>query len=187
MCRALPSNHSNQLRLRLLVSHLFVKGCPLVSGCEPMRIMSISSTDACRASRSALIHANAIEITPSHTDAVSPAFVDSIRRLGVLQPLLVAAQGGRYRVIAGRRRLAAALSAGLREVPCLVQHVDAEHAEQMALASTLAGGASRPASPAISAPEKPRVASELNFFFCPSSCAYWSPPASLGPVRYLFF
>src|SRR5688572_3343070 len=120
-----------------------------------------------------LIDANAIESGPSHTDAVSPAFVDSIKRLGVLQPLLVAAQGGRYRVIAGRRRLAAALSAGLREVPCLVQHVDAEHAEQMALASNLPAARPRPASPAISsAPEKPGVASELtNIVSALVSCA----------------
>lgn len=120
-----------------------------------------------------LIDANAIESGPSHADAVSPAFVDSIKRLGVLQPLLVAAQGGRYRVIAGRRRLAAALSAGLREVPCLVQHVDAEHAEQMALASNLPAARPRPASPAISsAPEKPGVASELtNIVSALVSCA----------------
>lgn len=120
-----------------------------------------------------LIDANAIESGPSHADAVSPAFVDSIKRLGVLQPLLVAAQGGRYRVIAGRRRLAAALSAGLREVPCLVQHVDAEHAEQMALASNLPAARPRPASSASgSTPEKPGVASELtNIVSALVSCA----------------
>ena len=120
-----------------------------------------------------LIDASAIESGPSHSEAVSPAFVDSIKRLGVLQPLLVTAQGGRYRVIAGRRRLAAALSAGLREVPCLVQHVDAEHAEQMALASNLPAARPRPVPPAIhQAPEKPGVASELtNIVSALVSCA----------------
>ena len=121
-----------------------------------------------------LIDASAIESGPSQNEAVSPAFVDSIKRFGVMQPLLVTAQSGRYRVIAGRRRLAAALSAGLREVPCLVQHVDAEHAEQMALASNLPAARPRPvAAPAIhSAPEKPGVASELtNIVSALVSCA----------------
>lgn len=121
-----------------------------------------------------LIDASAIESGPSHTEAVSPAFVDSIKRFGVLQPLLVTAQSGRYRVIAGRRRLAAALSAGLREVPCLVQHVDAEHAEQMALASNLPAARPRPVAPPPihSAPEKPGLASELtNIVSALVSCA----------------
>jgi hypothetical protein len=120
-----------------------------------------------------LIDASAIESSPSPSDTVSPAFVDSIKRLGVLQPLLVTAHGGRYRVIAGRRRLAAALLAGLRDVPCLVQHVDADHAEQMALASNLPAARPRPASaPVSSVPDKPGVASELtNIVTALVSCA----------------
>ena len=39
----------------------------------------------------------------------SAAFVESIRRHGVLQPLLVRSRGGRHLVIAGRKRLAAAM------------------------------------------------------------------------------
>jgi hypothetical protein len=120
-----------------------------------------------------LIDASAIESSPSHSDSVSPAFVDSIKRLGVLQPLLVTAHSGRYRVIAGRRRLAAALLAGLRDVPCLVQHVDADHAEQMALASNLPAARPRPApAPLSSVPDKPGVASELtNIVTALVSCA----------------
>lgn len=120
-----------------------------------------------------LIDASAIESSPSHSDTVSPAFIDSIKRLGVLQPLLVTAHSGRYRVIAGRRRLAAALLAGLREVPCLVQHVDADHAEQMALASNLPAARPRPApAPLTSVPDKPGVASELtNIVTALVSCA----------------
>jgi ParB-like chromosome segregation protein Spo0J len=69
----------------------------------------------------------------------------------VLQPILVQTRGGRYRLIAGRKRLAAAISAGLREVPCLVQRVDEEQAGQLAEATNLpaqdaAAAASRPAA-----------------------------------------
>jgi ParB/RepB/Spo0J family partition protein len=64
-------------------------------------------------------------------------FVESIRHHGVLQPLLVQTRGGRYRLIAGRRRLSAAITAGLREVPCLIQRVDEEQAHAMAEATNL--------------------------------------------------
>jgi hypothetical protein len=68
----------------------------------------------------------------------SEAFVDSIRRHGVLQPLLVQGREGRYRLIAGRGRLAAAIAAGLREVPCLVQRVGEHEAALLAEATNLA-------------------------------------------------
>lgn len=50
--------------------------------------------------------------------------VSSITRFGLLQPLLVRRRNGRYSLIAGGRRLAAAVAAGLSEVPCLVHEVD---------------------------------------------------------------
>ncbi|MBO2516007.1 MAG: hypothetical protein CW338_01850 [Clostridiales bacterium] len=45
---------------------------------------------------------------------------ESIRTAGILQPLLVAEVGGRYRIIAGERRFRAARMAGLEKVPCIV-------------------------------------------------------------------
>jgi len=99
-----------------------------------------------------LIDARTIEV---RGDDPRPAasFVESIKRHGVLQPILVQTRGGRYRLIAGRKRLAAAISAGLREVPCLVQRVDEEQAGQLAEATNLpaqeaAGAAAPAASPA---------------------------------------
>lgn len=58
-------------------------------------------------------------------------FESSIRRLGVLEPLLVSKSGTQYRVIAGMRRLRAALKLGLGTVPCLVHDVDAEKLKDM--------------------------------------------------------
>ena len=50
---------------------------------------------------------------------------DSIRRHGVLQPVLVTTDGDeRYRLIAGHRRIAAATAAGLTEIPAVVRPVD---------------------------------------------------------------
>lgn len=45
---------------------------------------------------------------------------ESIKTAGILQPLLVAETGGRYRIIAGERRYRAARMAGLEKVPCVV-------------------------------------------------------------------
>jgi len=58
-------------------------------------------------------------------------FESSIRRLGVLEPLLVGRSGAQYRVIAGMRRLRAAHRLGLGTVPCLVHEVDADKLKDM--------------------------------------------------------
>ena len=50
----------------------------------------------------------------------------SIREHGVLVPLVVAQEGGRYRLIAGHRRHRAATVAGLERVPVVVREPDAE-------------------------------------------------------------
>lgn len=54
------------------------------------------------------------------------SLAESIRRCGVLQPLIVRRQGAGYELIAGERRLRAAKLAGMREVPCLVMQTDEE-------------------------------------------------------------
>ena len=49
------------------------------------------------------------------------SLADSIREAGVLQPLLVVEDNGRYRIVAGERRFRAARIAGLSSVPCIVR------------------------------------------------------------------
>jgi hypothetical protein len=60
------------------------------------------------------------------------ALVNSIQKHGVLQPLLVRPRAGRFELIAGARRLAAAAQAALSEVPCLVHQVDEVRARALA-------------------------------------------------------
>lgn len=58
----------------------------------------------------------------------------SIKRYGILQPLVVVAQSnGRFRLIAGERRLRAAREAGLREVPVVVRVASDEESLEIAL------------------------------------------------------
>lgn len=114
-----------------------------------------------------LVEASSIEV---RGDAPRPTlpFIDSVKRHGVLQPLLVQMRGGRYRLIAGRKRLAAAVAAGLHDVPCIVQRVDEEQAGLMAEATNVPAqeqAASAPAqataAPAAALPNSDGALDEL--------------------------
>ena len=61
--------------------------------------------------------------------------IDSIQAYGILQPLLVRRLRGRYQLLAGSKRLTAAVNAGLKEVPCLVHEVDDVEARRLAEAA----------------------------------------------------
>lgn len=63
--------------------------------------------------------------------------VQSVRERGVLQPLLVRAAGGGYELIAGERRLRAAVAAGLAEVPVRLMAVSDREALELALIENL--------------------------------------------------
>jgi signal transduction histidine kinase len=82
-------------------------------------------------------------------------FEESIRRLGVLEPLLVGKGGSQYRVIAGMRRLRAARKLGLNTVPCLVHDVDDERMKNMREAAMQRLSAAP--SPPPSEPSEPAV------------------------------
>ena len=62
---------------------------------------------------------------------------DSIRRYGVLSPLSVRRRPGGYELVAGERRLRAALLAGLTEVPCVVLDLDDAESGTVALVENL--------------------------------------------------
>ncbi len=57
----------------------------------------------------------------------------SIREKGVIQPLLVRRAGDNYELIAGERRLRAAKSLGLKEIPILVKNVEDIDSLELAL------------------------------------------------------
>lgn len=52
-------------------------------------------------------------------EAALEQLADSIREVGLLQPILVKPEQGRYRIIAGERRFRAARLAGLNQIPCI--------------------------------------------------------------------
>jgi len=58
---------------------------------------------------------------------------DSIRKAGILQPILVRDMGVGYELVAGERRLRAARMAGLRTIPAMVQKIDTGRSLEYAL------------------------------------------------------
>ena len=98
-----------------------------------------------------LVPVSRIDSADPPADPTVANLARSILELGIVQPLLVRPHNGRFRLIAGRRRLAAAHQAGLTEVPCLVHTVNETRALQLAAADNLrspqAASLSMPASP----------------------------------------
>ena len=70
-------------------------------------------------------------------EAALQALAESIKAAGVLQPLLVVEQNGRYRIVAGERRFRAARIAGLDEVPCIVRDFTPQEQMEAALIENL--------------------------------------------------
>ena len=62
---------------------------------------------------------------------------DSIRALGILQPLTVRQAEGGWELVAGERRLRAAVLAGLDRVPCIVVRADSQNSSLLALVENL--------------------------------------------------
>lgn len=88
---------------------------------------------------------------PPDDDSNLQALEDSVRRMGVLEPLLVAGQAGRYQVITGAKRFRAARGAGLRSVPCIVHDVDEDTVKTMREAA-MHRAAAPPAPASVPAP-----------------------------------
>jgi ParB-like nuclease family protein len=74
---------------------------------------------------------------------------ESIAAHGILQPLLVRRAGGRYQLIAGRKRLAAAVGGGMNDVPCIIHEVSESDALAIADAERVP---TRPAEPVETKP-----------------------------------
>ena len=51
---------------------------------------------------------------------------ESIKALGVLEPLIVTPQGEKYEIVAGHRRYLAAQAVGLSEIPCVISQMSSE-------------------------------------------------------------
>ena len=73
----------------------------------------------------------------SFDDEALNDLAESIKSVGVLQPILVTKTGERYRIIAGERRYRASRLAGLREIPAIVRDWDEQRQLEAALIENL--------------------------------------------------
>jgi ParB family chromosome partitioning protein len=67
-----------------------------------------------------------------HPDEMHQELTKSVKRYGVLQPIIVVKHGSGYRIVAGERRWRAAKAAGLENMPAIVRSL--EELEQVELA-----------------------------------------------------
>ncbi len=65
------------------------------------------------------------------------SLAETIRKRGILQPLLVRRKGGRYELIAGERRWRAARLAGLDKVPVVVREAEDDESLEISLLENL--------------------------------------------------
>jgi hypothetical protein len=88
-----------------------------------------------------LVGVRQLQPPPAMPGVELDALTRSIRAHGILHPLFIREKDGGYEIIAGRRRYAAAIAAGLSEVPCIVKHVSDTEADALAAADNTRAGA----------------------------------------------
>ena len=83
------------------------------------------------------IRANQYQPREHFDEETLDSLTNSVRELGVLQPLLVRRDGDGYELIAGERRWRAAKRAGLQDVPVIVRDADNTASLEQALVENL--------------------------------------------------
>ena len=62
---------------------------------------------------------------------------ESIKQHGIIQPIVVNDQGGRYMIIAGERRFRASIIAGLKTVPVIIKNYSARQIKEVSIIENL--------------------------------------------------
>lgn len=83
--------------------------------------------------RMSLIEPNTGQPRKSFDSDSIQELADSIKKYGVLQPLLVQKKGDRYEIVAGERRWRAAKEAGLKEIPVVIREYTKQQSMEIAL------------------------------------------------------
>lgn len=83
------------------------------------------------------VHANPLQPRKAFDEETLEGLVESIRELGVLQPILVRQTDAGFEIIAGERRWRAAKRVGLPTIPAVVRTVDDVNSLEQALVENL--------------------------------------------------
>ena len=91
-------------------------------------------------SKSQLTELDLVKITPEtdqprkdFSEEALAALADSIREHGVLQPIVVVAEGNKYKIVAGERRYRASKMAGLEKIPAIIRTLDAQNQLELSI------------------------------------------------------
>lgn len=84
-----------------------------------------------------LIDPNPYQPRKEFAEADLAELADSIRQIGIIQPLTLRKNGNRYQLISGERRLRAAKLVGLTEVPVYLREADSQSMRVMALVENI--------------------------------------------------
>jgi len=88
------------------------------------------------------ISPNEININPMQprkrfADTNMDELVDSIKQYGIIQPLIVSRENGKFELIAGERRLRASKIIGLEKIPVVIRDTDSQNKLEVALVENL--------------------------------------------------
>lgn len=84
-----------------------------------------------------LIEANPYQPRNLFTESALKELIDSIAEHGIFQPLIVTRSGANFQLIAGERRLRAAIELNLKTVPVIVRKADEQKKLELALLENL--------------------------------------------------
>ena len=83
------------------------------------------------------IKVNAMQPRQSFSDTSIDELADSIKKYGIIQPLVITKVGDDYELIAGERRLRAAKKVGLDKVPVIVREAGEQERLEVALVENI--------------------------------------------------
>jgi len=114
-------------------------GRPLEGGEESHG--GVSLTDAAPSGTATIsvysIDSNPYQPRQDFDDAQIDELAENIRTHGLLQPIIVRQVGDRYQVVAGERRLRAAVKAGWENIPAIVREADDRQMAELAIVENL--------------------------------------------------
>ena len=83
------------------------------------------------------IRPNPLQPRTKFDETAIEELAQSIRETGVLQPIVVVAEDGHYKILIGERRWRAARKVGLRKIPALIRSIPKEHQLEASLIENL--------------------------------------------------
>lgn len=94
---------------------------------------TVSDKDSVQYMRISLVEPNREQPRKYFDEDAIAELADSIKKFGIIQPLLVQKNGSYYEIIAGERRWRAAKKAGLKEIPVIVRDYTTREAVEISL------------------------------------------------------